>query len=142
MVDSPRKENTTKEEKKTLPQRGKRISSFLPSGRKQSPRRRAEIRKPESNRIPALPRLWMQVHVQMCEWSENGKKNIMKRCMHCGNYIPGGCDENCRIRTGGRKTSVCALKEACQNFIDKEEDPLKDYKKIDLRPRSKRKKKS
>lgn len=59
--------------------------------------------------------------------------------MDCGNYIPGGCDENCRLRTGGRKTAVCALKDAtdCVNFIEKEDNPLEGYSKIDLRARRK-----
>ena len=64
----------------------------------------------------------------------------MRYCMNCGNYIPGGCDENCRVRTGGRKTSVCAIKDAtdCDNFIDKEEMSLEGYSKIDLRRKKKR----
>lgn len=64
----------------------------------------------------------------------------MKYCMDCGNYIPGGCDENCRVRTGGRKTSVCALNDAtdCENYFDKEESPLDGYAKIEFRRKKKR----
>lgn len=64
----------------------------------------------------------------------------MRYCMDCGNYIPGGCDENCRVRTGGRKTSVCALKDAtdCKNYFDKEDNPLEGYTEIKLRRRKRR----
>lgn len=67
----------------------------------------------------------------------------MRYCMDCGNYIPGGCDENCRVRTGGRKTAVCALKDAtdCENFINREEDSLEGYAAINLRIRRKRREK-
>lgn len=64
----------------------------------------------------------------------------MRYCMDCGNYIPGGCDENCRVRTGGRKTAVCALKDAthCHHFVEREDNPLEGFSKIDLRCKKKR----
>ena len=64
----------------------------------------------------------------------------MRFCVECGHYIPGGVEENCKIRFNGRKTAVCAIKDAtdCDNFIDKEEMSLEGYSKIDLRRKKKR----
>ena len=64
----------------------------------------------------------------------------MKYCGDCGHYVPGGVEENCRIRTGSRKTSTCPLKEACKNFIDKSEIiPEAEFPKLILRKPKRRK---
>lgn len=72
----------------------------------------------------------MQVRVphQVQERGKNGKKDIMrdmvKRCMDCGWYVTGGVENNCiapnrKIRC--HNISVCALKEACDNFKERED---------------------
>jgi hypothetical protein len=64
--------------------------------------------------------------------------------MDCGYYIPGGCERNCSYPFPKRQfsdASVCALKEACENFIEKKEEDISFYPKIDLRLKKKWKRK-
>ena len=64
----------------------------------------------------------------------------MNYCGDCGHYIPGGVEENCRIRFSCRKTSTCPLREACENFIHKDEmEKETEFPKINLRKPRKRK---
>lgn len=42
--------------------------------------------------------------------------------MDCGHYIAGGGEYNCNADTRFYHRSVCALKEACERFKDKEEE--------------------
>jgi hypothetical protein len=64
---------------------------------------------------------------------------MIKRCCDCGWYVPGGCEKNCSFPYPKRQfsdASVCALKEACENYKEKDEaDDLSAYPKIDLRPK-------
>lgn len=49
----------------------------------------------------------------------------MRYCMECGNYIPGGGEPNCSFPFPPREFSkkyVCALKEACEYFIEKDDE--------------------
>lgn len=51
-------------------------------------------------------------------------RDMIKRCMDCEWYVSGGVENNCiapnrKIRC--HNISVCALKEACDNFKEREE---------------------
>ena len=63
----------------------------------------------------------------------------IKRCMNCGHYIPGGSEHNCSAAVKGEKKSVCALKEACGLYFDREEEEQVQFTKIQMRkPRKRR----
>lgn len=63
--------------------------------------------------------------------------------MDCGYYVSGGKEKNCSFPWHGRRLTCCtvgALKEACRNYIDKQEtEDLTFYPKIDLRAKRSRK---
>lgn len=45
---------------------------------------------------------------------------MKKYCMDCAHYIPGGVDHNCKAMPAKYKNSVCAIREACHRFKQKE----------------------
>ena len=67
---------------------------------------------------------------------------MIKRCCDCRHYIPHGVERNCinpYHKSNFKDSSVCALKEACADFADKEEgEDLSDYPKINLRTKRQR----
>lgn len=63
----------------------------------------------------------------------------MKYCMDCGHYIPGGGEHNCQAATKPYKSHVCALKEACGDFIERAEKEKMVFDKIEMRKPRKRK---
>ena len=66
---------------------------------------------------------------------------MAKYCMDCGHYIEGGVEHNCESAPKGKSTgrSVCALKEACNDFIDKVEKEKMVFSKIEMKKPRKRK---
>lgn len=62
-----------------------------------------------------------------------------KYCMDCGHYIPGGGEHNCSGSVKGYGSHVCALKEACDLFIEKEEKEKIMFEKLQMRKPRKRK---
>lgn len=66
----------------------------------------------------------------------------IKRCMDCGHYIPGGPEVNCSAAVKGEKRSVCALKEACGLYVDREEEEQMQFSQLQMRkPRKRRSRK-
>lgn len=63
----------------------------------------------------------------------------MKYCCDCGHYIPGGVDHNCRVGIKTNDRYVCALKQACGQFVDKQEAREIIFPKIQMRKQKKRK---
>ena len=59
--------------------------------------------------------------------------------MDCGHYIPGGGEHNCTGAAKGYGSYVCALKEACDLFIEKEEKEKIMSEKLQMRKPRKRK---
>lgn len=64
----------------------------------------------------------------------------MKYCMDCGHYVPGGGEHNCSIGVKINDRAVCALKEACKNFIEREEEESLSFPKLDMRSRRQKRK--
>lgn len=64
---------------------------------------------------------------------------MKKYCMDCGHYISGGVEHNCLAATKAYNSHVCALKEACKHFIEKEEKEKMVFDKIIMRKPRKRK---
>ena len=62
-----------------------------------------------------------------------------KYCMDCGHYIQGGKERNCDNAVKMADQSVCALKEACDAFIEREEMEKVEFKPIMMRRPRKRK---
>ena len=62
-----------------------------------------------------------------------------KYCMDCGHYIPGGREQNCSYAVKVNDKSVCALKEACEAFIERQEKENVVFNPIRMRkPRKRR----
>ena len=57
---------------------------------------------------------------------------MIKRCCDCERYVPGGRGQNCAKAKGWRIT-VCALKEACDQFEPKVEKQKETFKSIEFR---------
>lgn len=64
---------------------------------------------------------------------------MKKYCMDCGYYIPGGNEHNCSGAAKAYDSHVCALKEACKFFIEKEEKEKIVFSEIEMRKPRKRK---
>lgn len=64
---------------------------------------------------------------------------MKKYCMDCGHYIAGGGEHNCLGAVKAYDSHVCALKEACKFFIEKEEKEKIVFDKIEMRKPRKRK---
>ena len=60
--------------------------------------------------------------------------------MDCGHYIPGGGEHNCESAPKGKTSGrhVCALKEACKDFIEREEKEKMVFAPIKMRKTRKR----
>lgn len=56
----------------------------------------------------------------------------IKRCCDCEHYVPGGRDHNCAKAKGWRIT-VCALKEACDEFIPKVEKVQEVFEPLEFK---------
>ena len=68
--------------------------------------------------------------------------DVIKRCMDCGHYIPGGSEINCSAAVKGEKRSVCALKEACGAYVDREDEEQVQFSQLQMRkPRKRRSRK-
>lgn len=56
-----------------------------------------------------------------------------KYCCDCGHYIPGGVEYNCSAGAKINDRSVCAIKEACKMFVDREESEVVNFEPIRMR---------
>ena len=54
-------------------------------------------------------------------------------CCECDHYIPGGGERNCNLIIPYNKGAVCALKEACIRFVEREERPKEKFAPIKFR---------
>lgn len=63
---------------------------------------------------------------------------MAKYCMDCGNYIPGGRENNCSAQVKITDRHVCALKEACNMFVEKEDKEAVTFAPIRMRRLKKR----
>lgn len=64
-----------------------------------------------------------------------------KYCMDCGHYLPHGVEHNCTIGIKTNDRYVCALKEACESFVDREDEEAVVFAKIEMRKPKRRRKK-
>ena len=56
-----------------------------------------------------------------------------KYCCDCGHYIPGGVEYNCSAGVKINDRSVCAIKESCKMFVDREEKEVVNFEPIRMR---------
>lgn len=61
-----------------------------------------------------------------------------KYCCDCGHYIPGGVEHNCDIKVKANDRSVCAIQEACGEYIDREVKQKEVFAPIQMRRLKKR----
>ena len=57
----------------------------------------------------------------------------MRYCFECGHYVQGGVEHNCLNGSKVNDKSVCAIKEACGDFIEREEQEQMVFKPIRMR---------
>ena len=57
----------------------------------------------------------------------------IKYCCDCDHYIPGGKERNCNLILPYSKGAVCALKEACSKFVEREDKPKETFAPIKFR---------
>ena len=60
-------------------------------------------------------------------------------CCECGHYVPNGVEWNCLANDKVKTRSVCAIKEACDMFIDKTEEEKIAFAPIRMRRKKRRK---